>query len=578
MLRITRVLRPFRSFHYSHRSLGKLTEHKYDDAQLMSKRLTEEPYYAKREPQDEPEEQNSSPEELQRFQTIEIIKGLIAGSLTIGGLLGGYILYVNWPELKAWYNDDDSIDVPEPKKKQFELPVITNKNDSKVPGLYLCGDNSSYIVSMDEKVNEVRYMMRHDWFDGKLLKLVVLGENSALAIDTKGDLIQWGLGFNGGSVPEYTVRGERLVDAKISNGVVYAMTEGKDILVVPESTNDHLGSFKRNWLFQEVPKPYVKLPTSFEKGEKIDSYDTGKEHLVLLTSRGRAFTCSTGLKPLQKSFGQFGIPQFSHLNKPPFPNELHEISLLNQMVSYSKEKIDHVEQRRIKQVQCGSYHTLAVDTHGGLYTFGQNTYGQLGHPINYTSEHISYPKKVEALQKFVKKTMIPEVLSVHTSGDTNFVKFKPVHLYQLINGGRLQDEDPKIVGFGKNLKGQLGNGLFIHSQAEPVELRELAKFKDFDERTGEMKQIDIAEWSVGKDHTMIKLVNGDVLYWGANDDGQLGNGKRNRIPKPSSPPRLIEPWYKTEDYKDLTFVNRLQLSGGQHVVAGVRASGIFYSK
>ncbi|ODV72980.1 Fmp25p [Cyberlindnera jadinii NRRL Y-1542] len=582
------------------RSKRRLTEYEYDDAEMLRSRLDTEPYYAKRDKEqqrdqdpgyDDEAQGASSPDELRRFRRIEIIKGLAAGVATIGGLMGGYSLYANWPRLQAWwYNTGElGFDSGEPGKKRkrgVELPVLTNQNDSSVPGLYLWGDNTEYITSMNKNAVDVRFPMRHDWFDGKYLSCVELGDTSALAIDTHGDLIQWGRGFNGGSTPEVTIRGEALRSAKFSNGIIYALNKHNEVLIIPESKENQAslaGLQSRNWLLQKVDKPFTKLALAgFDKGETVRSFDVGKSHLVLITDKGRAFTCATGFEQLSKSFGQFGIPQFSHLKTPPKPNKLYEIVLLNQVVHYnSKNKIDHVENRVIEKVACGNNHTMALDSNGELFTFGQNTYGQLAHPVSYETEHISYPKKVDILNKHVKRAMFPEVLDIHAGGDTSFCEVKPVHMYQLVKGSTSQrpqvDDESFVVGFGTALKGQIGNGLFIHAQFDPVRLKELEKFQDFNEATGEMDRIHIKEWSSGEEHSFVKLDNSDVLYWGANDYGQLGTGKKNRIPKPTSPPSLIEPSFTADTYKDLTFANRLQLSENQHIVAGAKASAIYYT-
>lgn len=572
-----------RSLSLTHTRFRKLTEPEYDEAELMREKLDKQTYYAKRE---KTEESDSSPEELRRFQRIEVIKGLISGLFTIGGLVGTYALYANWAKISAWWYNDGLIDfeIPKTRKKKWELPVVTNKNDSSVPGLYIWGDNSQFITSLDPSVGDVRYPMRHDWFDGKKLRSVELGGNSALAIDANGDLIQWGRGFNGGCIPEYTVKGEKLIQAKLSGGTIYALNKKKELLVIPEKKEDQEaipGSVSRNWLFSKMHKGFTKLDTSlFNKGEKIESFDAGREHLTVLTNIGRAFTSATGFSQLKKSRGQFGIPQFSHFKSPPPPNKLFEISLLNQNVQFdSKNKVDSLEPRVISKICCGDFHTLALDENGELFSFGQNTYGQLGHPVTYETEFISYPKKVTQLSKHIKKSMFPEVLDIHTGGDTSFCVVKPVPMYQLIRGKHKEqlDGEELTVGFGKNLKGQIGNGLFIHGQADPVRLKEFDKFEDFDESTGSMVRIGVAEWSTGAEHTFVKLCNGDVLFWGANDFAQLGNGKKYRVPKPSNPPALVEPSYTKDTYKDLTFVNRLQLGEQQHVVAGVTASAVFTS-
>lgn len=585
----------------------KWTEQEFDDAEIFSHKLTSQPYYAKREreegyqqqyEQDPDQPQLTQAEILKQNQKVETIKGIVQGLLVLGALFGGFQAYQKWPNIKSWIFNYGEEYVPPKKKKQImELPVIKDKNDSSVPGLYIWGDNSNGITGQNQKQQpDTKWPLRHPWFDGKYLKGVASGEKSAVAIDEKGDLIQWGNGYKKGKnvEPEYTVKGEGLQYAHISNGVIYALNKKNEILVIPESSEtqkNFKGLKKRNWYLISSTKKYSKIPTDslLNKGEKVIDFKTGKVHLIALTNQGRAFAAATGLEQSKaKSQGQFGIPEFSHFAKPPPPNELYEIKLLNNSIEKTpKGKIDHIEPRFIQKIAVGNYHTLALDSNGELYTFGQNTFGQLGQQVTYGSEFITLPTKVDTLIKHTKRDHFPEVVDIHAGGDTSFCIVNPIKMFKLVRdfkSNKLKDtdehspDDAFTVGFGNNLKGQIGTGHYVHAQADPAKIKELQHFEDFNEETQLMEKIKLVSWSTGQDHTFIKLANNDVLYWGGNDNGQLGNGKKNRIPKPSSPPALIEPDFTTQTYKELTFVNRLQLRDNQQIVAGENASAIYYTK
>ncbi|ODQ57201.1 hypothetical protein WICANDRAFT_36060 [Wickerhamomyces anomalus NRRL Y-366-8] len=566
-----------------------------DEAEMFADRLNTQPYYAKRDPSEYPEgEAPLSQEQIKKQnQKLEAMKGLIQGVLVIGAMFGGFELYQKWPNVKSWWanlnKEDEGFVPPKKNKPVVELPVITNKNDSSVPGLYIWGDNSNGITG-DKNSISTKWPLRHPWFDGKLLKKVTIGEHSALAIDPKGDLIQWGNGYKRNSDPEYTIKGEGLQFAKISNGAIYALNKNNEILVIPESSKDQQdfkGLQRRNWAFISSTKNFTKVPLDLlQKGETIKDFETGAEHLVALTDKGRAFSAATGFNQLPKSQGQYGLPEYSHFNKPPAPNTLHEITLLNNSIEKNKKgKVDHIEPRFIKKIAVGNYHTLALDENGEVFSFGQNTFGQLGQPVNYDTEFITIPKKVELLSKHVKRDLFPDVIDIHAGGDTSFCTINPVKMFRLIRGKNNkveEDEDALIdaftVGFGNNLKGQIGNGHYVHAQFDPVKIKELSKFEDYNEETGKIEKINIDSWSTGFDHTFIKLGNKDVLFWGGNDNGQLGNGKKNRIPKPTPLPAIVEPSFTTETYKNLTFVNRLQLRENQQIVASANASAIYYTK
>ncbi|KAH3679217.1 hypothetical protein WICPIJ_008686 [Wickerhamomyces pijperi] len=576
--------------------LSKLTEQKYDEAQLMSERLNSQPYYAKRPQTDldsmipSGQEREATEEEMARYRRLEALKGLATGLVILTGIFGSFITYQKWPAIKGWWNreeNDEEFQMPKKVKKVFELPVITNQNGSDVPGLYLCGDNSNWCISEDKKSVELKFPLRFSWFDGKTLRDVHVGEFSGVAVDSNGDLIQWGRGFNNDNVPQYSIKGQNITKATISNGVIYALTKKGEILTLPESDQAQAvtpGLIKRSWTFQTYETNFNKIASV----EPIVDIQTGDQHLLALSKSGKVYAASTGLdKPTTKSQGQFGIPEFSQFNSAPEPGTLHDITLLNQAVfKTAKGKIDHVRARKIVQIAAGSNHSMALDSNGEVFTFGRNTYGQLGHPVNYNSEIIAVPKKVDLIAKQVNRDLFAKVVDIEANGDFSFCSVSAVPLYRLVRTHGVDEdddvtettEDSFVVGFGNNLKGQLGTGHYVHAQFDPVRIKELSKFEDYNETTNQLEKIEIANWSVGKEHTVIKLDNGDVLQWGANDFGQLGNGKKNRIPKPSNAPRLIEPDYTVEMYKDLTFVNRLQLQDNQQIKAGVQSTAVFYTK
>lgn len=567
----------------------------------MSDKLNSAPYYAKRPQTDLDamygdttggEEREATQAEMDRFRRLEALKGLATGVLILGGIFGSFIAYQKWPAIQGWWlktDHDEEFEMPKKVKKTLELPVLTNGNDSSVPGLYLCGDNSSWTVNQDKKVPESKFPLRFDWFDGKILKDVTLGEFSAVAVDSNGDLIQWGRGFDNSNVPKYTIKGENLIKANISNGVIYALTAKGEILTLPEADKVQEktpGLLKKSWTFQTYETNYNKISNEeLTKGEKVIDIQTGDEHLLALTNKGKVFSTSTGLVAPAKSNGQYGIPQYSQFNGAPSSQKLHEVTVLNKAVfKTAKGKIDHAEDRFITKIAAGSTHSIALDSNGEVYTFGKNTFGQLAHPVNYNSEIIALPKKVDLIGKHIKRDMFGRVVDIQAGGDTSFCTVSPVPLYKLIHNNKQTQEEEEykedsfVVGFGNNLKGQLGTGHYVHAQFDPIKIKELSKFESYNEETNQLQKIEIAKWYIGKEHVFVRLENGDVLFWGANDFAQLGNGKKNRVPKPTPAPRLIEPGYTNETYKDITFVNRLQLKENQEISAGVAATAIYYTE
>lgn len=161
-------------------------------------------------------------------------------------------------------------------------------------------------------------------------------------------------------------------------------------------------------------------------------------------------------------------------------------------------------------------HSLAVDTAGGLWTFGQNDKGQLG---NGGAEHQAVPVRIGA--------------------DTNWVA---------VAGGRAHSvalrSDGSLWVTGDNQQGQLGIGGPQH--------------------TGWQRVGSDSDWvavAAGDYHTMAIRADRSLWIWGQNRYGQVGNGTNARA---MAPVRVAgENW--------------VVVGGGADHTAAVRADGSLWA-
>jgi alpha-tubulin suppressor-like RCC1 family protein len=140
--------------------------------------------------------------------------------------------------------------------------------------------------------------------------------------------------------------------------------------------------------------------------------------------------------------------------------------------------------KTIVAVAGGSYHTIALDSDGKVYTWGRNNYGQLG---NGTTQR-NTPGQVTSLSD---KTIVA------------------------IAGGyehtMALDSDGKVYTWGYNVYGQLGhNG--TTTQTTPGQV------------TTTIGDKTIVAIACGSSHTMALDSDGKVYTWGYNNFGNLGNG------------------------------------------------------
>ncbi|TID26241.1 hypothetical protein CANINC_002773 [Pichia inconspicua] len=548
------------------------------------------------------QDSHSSTSDEKTLQLTQRFKLLTAGLAAIGLTIAALNIYQNWSFIKSYFGGDnlESFDAmyerikDKKQKKQLALEKyskeITNPNGIDVPGVYICGNNQNQLISTEKDYDYVPVFKRLDVFDNFIVKDVAIGDSSGALINHKGDLYQWGLGYNGDS-KKPTLKGKHLKRVQISNNAVYVLAENGDVLYLPENAElqKEIRTKEKGWL-GSYDVNYSKLQIN----TKIADIAAGKEHLILKDINGAVYTTATGLddSKIDKSNGQFGLPEFSQFDDPPKVNEVHEVVLLNKYM-----KNDQVLKRQFSKVAAGDYFSLCLDKSGVVWAFGKNTFGAVGSTINYDSEIIPYPTQVQFISSHFKRNEFPRCIDIYAGGETAFATFASSNMYEIFEKSlRASDtfnkkftfddlesaeQDKLHLSWGHGLKGELGLGHFIHGSYEPKKIKVLNEIKEFNEVTNKLEKIGVKRWSCGKNHCVVTLGNNDVYVWGDNEFGQLGNGKKIRAAAPITIPSILEPNKQTKD-KFAKFNNRLQLYDNgkihQEIVAGRDTTAIVYKK
>ena len=164
------------------------------------------------------------------------------------------------------------------------------------------------------------------------------------------------------------------------------------------------------------------------------------------------------------SYGQLGDGTFGAENSRPAPVRVLGVS-------------------DAKHVAAGEFHSLAVTEDGSVWAWGNNADGQLG-------------------DGSTKSRIIP--IRLGTIGDVGAISAGARHSVAMKNDG-------SVWSWGLNANGQLGDGT-TNSRSTPA-------------RAGTFS--DASRISAGHYHTaIVRGVAGTVWTWGANADGQLGDGTR----------------------------------------------------
>lgn len=202
-------------------------------------------------------------------------------------------------------------------------------------------------------------------------------------------------------------------------------------------------------------KPIVQVASS--------TTASGQAHTALLTKEGEVFMLGSSAR------GALGQGPEVHHSAPTILRMTQELP--------------------IRLVACGAHHTVLVTDLGRVFTFGDNSYGQLG--IGQAS--VPYRDVPHPLDSFTLKEGKVRLLAV---GDN--------HNLAVVTKANL-------FAWGANANGQLGLGR-CGDEAEPKLVKGLA-------------EAQLTSLACGSRHSLAVAWGGNQLFaWGSNAEGQLGTG------------------------------------------------------
>ncbi|KAL1211538.1 Ultraviolet-B receptor UVR8 [Cardamine amara subsp. amara] len=182
----------------------------------------------------------------------------------------------------------------------------------------------------------------------------------------------------------------------------------------------------------------------------------------------------------------------------------YQLGTGNQHVQKLPGRVDSLHGCFIKLVSAAKFHSVAISSHGEVYTWGFGRGGRLGHPefdIHSGQAAVITPR---------------QVLSGLGSRRVKAVAAAKHHTVIATEGG-------DVFTWGSNREGQLGY-TSVDTQATPRKVTSL--------------KAKIVAVSAANKHTAVVSECGEVFTWGCNKEGQLGYGTSNSASNYS--PRLVD--------------------------------------
>lgn len=155
------------------------------------------------------------------------------------------------------------------------------------------------------------------------------------------------------------------------------------------------------------------------------------------------------------------------------------------------ELVGALDAQKIAGVSCGQAHSLAVNEQGQVFAWGAGEGGQLG--LGTAEEVVRVPRLI--------KKLCEHRISQVMCGNQHCIALS---------------KDGQLFVWGENSSGQLGLGKGEPSTLSPQPLKSLCG-------------IPLAQISAGGDHSFALSLSGAVFGWGKNGAGQLGlNDEQDR--------------------------------------------------
>lgn len=447
----------------------------------------------------------------------------------------------------------------QPVSKEDNRDIISSqhlqvKNSWEHPGVYAWGSNSGKVIDPNSDDKYIKLPRRISFFNDQILRDLKLTQTFGAAVDEKGDLIQWGLGFSTADPkPVTTLKGKDLAKIEVSADRIIALSRRGDVYSLPSSRDDQEGGVKEaqqksSWsLWSSSGKEAINFrnltPSGLSWGEKVTDISSGLEHCLILTSKGRVFSAASSALAYP-SKGQMGIAGLTWETRPKGPYD-------------QPQELSSLQGFEATGIATGDYHSVILDKLGRVFSFGDNTFGQLGFQLDSGLPYATTPSMVSVDKLYAASGMVAKVTSIRAGGTNTFFTVDadaPTTASEsrsMAPAKRMPRTVSDLWVCGQGVSGTLGTGKWTHVSTGPTKVKALSSLFEFDENTNKNMPIKLKALSIGSTHCAAVMDNvtktntsnrgsenetnwgADVLFWGGNEYYQLGTGKRTNMNVPT---------------------------------------------
>lgn len=424
-------------------------------------------------------------------------------------------------------------------------------------------------------------------FDGVALRDLQLSETYGAAVDAHGDVVQWGLGFSdeldpkASLTPQRTLTGKDIVRVQLCGPKIYALSRSGAIYVFASQRIHQL--VPTSWL-NKLPGAaatidYVKLSPmqgSRSASASFVAIAAGEHHLLALAKNGSVW--SVPVDEHANAYGQLGYTRTT-INAAP-ASDAQKVQPIDwrlepkvvarspaggaaevplddlpagsvwvppSSIRFATEirPIPSLDGVVFAQIAAGLEHSVVRTPEGRVLAWGRNGNGQLGLGANVHVDTVAVPSEVSWPRSVVGKNA--QCTNVAAGSNNTF--------FVVQSTGAPEETVPEaaralasvqqridLLAVGAGQRGTLGNAQRNQLSNVPARVRTVSGLQEYSETARAMTPIPVRSLSVGADGQVAVVMDAppmgdetrrDVYVWGANDQYQLGLGKRSNLATPA---------------------------------------------